>query len=291
MTTDGSVVLADGRTLAYEDTGDPAGFPVILAHGFPGSRLEARVIGAAAAAAGVRLVCPDRPGFGHSDPHLVRQIGDWPADIVALADHCEIGRFAVVGFSAGGPYALACVALLPERVTACAIVSSPGPLDRPGSTAGMSAINKLVFGAGHRAPLIASLFVRLIARSTRAEPAIVARRMARGMAVPDQRILGTPPIGPAYGAAIREAFRQGPSGPTLDARLLGGPWSFSVDRIRASGIVWHGTEDRNVPVSMARRQAASIPGCRLELIEGAGHLLFLEHAEAILTELRSAASG
>lgn len=289
--TSGTVQLADGRTLAYEDVGDHAGFPIILAHGFPGSRLEAFVVEEAAAGATVRLICPDRPGFGRSDPRSGRQLGDWPADVVALADHLGLGSFAVVGFSAGGPYALACAALLHERVSACGIVSSPGPLDRPGSTAGMAALNRIVFGAGRRAPMIAGLVLRLIARSARAEPAAVARRMAQGMAAPDRRILATATIGEPYGAAVREAFRQGPAGSILEAALLVRPWPFRLDQITVPTIVWHGADDRNVPATWAADLAAKIPRAEVRRVDGVGHLLFLERAASILGSVRAIAGA
>jgi pimeloyl-ACP methyl ester carboxylesterase len=289
MTTSGTVQLADGRTLAYEDAGDPAGLPVILAHGFPGSRLEAFVVEEAAAGAGVRLICPDRPGFGRSDPRPGRQLGDWPADVVALADHLGLGSFAVVGFSAGGPYALACAAMLHGRVSACGIVSSPGPLDRPGATVGMAVLNRIIFGAGRRVPMIAGLALRLIARSARAEPAAAARRMAQGMAAPDRRLLTMPGIGEPYGAAIREAFRQGPAGPILEAAVLVRPWPFSLAQISAPTVVWHGADDRNVPATWAADLAAMIPRAEVRLIDGAGHLLFLERAGSILGAVRAIA--
>ncbi len=287
---DATMRLPDGRVLAYEECGDPDGVPVVLAHGFPGSRLEARVVDTAAGRAGVRVVCPDRPGFGRSDAQPDRRLGDWPGDVAALADRLGLERFAVVGFSAGGPYALACAWALAGRVAACGLVSSPGPLDRPGSTAGMTPLNRALFGGGRRAPIVAGLIVRVLARSARVEPARLARRMASGMADVDRRLLAGP-TGEAYGAAVRESFRQGPAGVAQEARLLVHPWPFSADQITVPTVVWHGTADRNVPVSMARRQAESIPGCRLEPIDGAGHLLFFEHAEAILTTLRAAAAA
>lgn len=289
--TSRTVRLADGRTLAYEDAGDPGGFPALLAHGFPGSRLEARVVGDAAAAAGVRLVCPDRPGFGGSDPQPARGLDDWPSDVAALTDHLGIGRFAVVGFSAGGPYALAGAALLGDRVMACGIVSSPGPLDRPGATVGMSTINRMLFGAGRRAPVVARVLIRLIERSVRSEPAVVARRMGQGMAATDRRILATPTIGESYGAAVREAFRQGAGGPILEAALLVRPWPFSVDQISAPAIVWHGLDDRNVPARFASELGATIPRAQVQPVEGAGHLLFLERAETIFEGIRAIAGS
>jgi pimeloyl-ACP methyl ester carboxylesterase len=288
---EGTMRLPDGRVLAYEECGDPDGVPVVLAHGFPGSRLEARVVDMAAGRAGVRLVCPDRPGFGRSDPQPGRRLADWPGDVAALADELRLERFAVVGFSAGGPYAVACAVALAGRVTALGLVSSPGPLDRPGSTDGMTPLNRALFGGGRRAPIIARLIVSILARSARVEPARLAKRLATGMSDADGRTLADPAIGEAYAVAVREAFRHGSEGAVREASLLVHPWPYSADQITVPTAAWHGTADRNVPVSMARRLAESIPGCRLELIDDAGHLLFFERAEATLTTLRAAATA
>ena len=255
-----SIALSDGRRLAYAVAGDPSGAPVLLAHGFPGSRLEAEVLGDAASAAGVRLVCPDRPGFGASDRQPERRFEGWGRDALELANALGIDRFAVLGFSAGVPFALAAAATLGERVVACATVSSPGPLDRPGATSGMSLVNRAIFGAGRRVPMLASLIVQMIGSSARAEPAVVARRMARGMADADRRILLDPVVGTRYGAALREAFRAGTSGAVAEARLLVRPWTFGLDAIAAPGTIWHGLDDRNVPVTAGRALAAGIPG-------------------------------
>lgn len=286
-----SMHLAEGRTLAFAEAGDPGGYPVMLAHGFPGSRLEARVVDQAAVAARVRLICLDRPGFGGSDPQPGRRLVDWPADVAGLADHLGIGAFAVVGFSGGGPYALACAALLGDRVSTCATVSSPGPLDRPGSTAGMALVNKLLFGAGRRAPMVTSLAVRLMARLAQGDPAVVARRMGQGMAPSDQRLLADPAIGPSYGASIREAFAQGRAGPDSDAAALGRPWSFSAADIACPTHIWHGIDDRTVPLRMAHQLRAAIPGSVLHGMDGSGHLLFLERASSILGAVRDIAAS
>ena len=285
-----TVHLADGRTLAFEKTGDAAGTPVFLAHGFPGSRLEARVVGDAAREAGVQLVCPDRPGFGESDPHEGRQLGDWPADVAALADSLGFSRFAVLGFSGGGPFAVACAAGLGSRVSACGLVSSPGPLDRAGTTAGMSLLNRAIFGGGRRAPIVANLLLRLIARSAGAEPAVVAQRLGQGMAPADRRTLSDPAVAQAYGQAVREAFRQGPAGAVVEASLLVRPWPFAPESIGITTLIWHGDQDRNVPVGHARRLSDRMVGSRLQVVEGAGHLLFFEHAATIFAEMRIAAA-
>jgi pimeloyl-ACP methyl ester carboxylesterase len=120
---DAAVTLPDGRRLAYTEWGLPDGPPVLGFHGTPGSRLWCPDEDATAAL-GVRLILPDRPGIGGSDPLPRRRFGDWPADVEVLADTLGLDTFGVVGYSAGGPYAAACAALMPARLTGVAIVDS-----------------------------------------------------------------------------------------------------------------------------------------------------------------------
>ena len=105
-----SVPLPDGRVLAYEEYGVPTGFPILSFHGGLSSRLDAAPAHEAAVATGVRLIAPDRPGMGLSTYQPGRRLLDWPADVAHLADALGIERFAVMGWSAGGPYAAVCAA-------------------------------------------------------------------------------------------------------------------------------------------------------------------------------------
>ena len=108
--------LPDGRRLAYAQWGDLLGMPVFYCHGFPGSRLEAHLGDAAARRLGIRLIAPDRPGFGESTLQPHRRLSDWPDDLIALADSLELDRFHLLGVSGGGPYALACGQLIGARI-------------------------------------------------------------------------------------------------------------------------------------------------------------------------------
>ncbi|MEJ2386166.1 MAG: alpha/beta hydrolase, partial [Chromatiaceae bacterium] len=120
--------LPDGRRVACSEYGDPAGRPVVYCHGFPSSRHEALLLHDNAVAEGARVIAIDRPGYGDSDYQPGRAILDWPADVAAVADQLELERFSVIGVSGGGPYALACAARLPERLSACALVCALGPI-------------------------------------------------------------------------------------------------------------------------------------------------------------------
>ena len=119
-----TLTLADGRALAYLETGPSDGLPVFHFHGHGSSRLEAIMLEAAAHRHGVRVLAFDRPGIGYSDPKSGDRLLDWPADVAEAADLLGIERFAVQGMSAGGPYALAVAHALPRRVIACSLVSA-----------------------------------------------------------------------------------------------------------------------------------------------------------------------
>src|SRR6478672_10075836 len=124
----GSVVLADGRAIAFMDGGDPSGYPVIGLHGTPGCRLSRLRDDSVYAQAGVRYVTTDRAGYGRSSRHRGRSVADEAHDVLAVADALGFAEFAVVGGSGGGPHALACSALLAGRVQRVACQSSLAPM-------------------------------------------------------------------------------------------------------------------------------------------------------------------
>jgi pimeloyl-ACP methyl ester carboxylesterase len=146
------MTLRDGRELGWLETGKARGTPVFMFHGTPGSRLQVSFDEKAIAASGVRLVAPDRPGSGHSSFHRGRTLTDWAADVASLADHLKVERFAVAGVSGGGPHAVACARLLPERVTAAAIVSGVGPISDPDFATTMVEFNRAATKMAARTP-------------------------------------------------------------------------------------------------------------------------------------------
>jgi pimeloyl-ACP methyl ester carboxylesterase len=122
-----TIQLSDGRTLAYLETGDPEGRPVFYFHGGPGSRLEGFLYEELNQQLGIRMIAPDRAGFGLSDYQEDRSLLDWPKDVSELADRLGIDRFAVIGWSSGGPHAAAVAHGIPQRLAVVAIVAGEGP--------------------------------------------------------------------------------------------------------------------------------------------------------------------
>jgi pimeloyl-ACP methyl ester carboxylesterase len=266
------VTMPDGRSLAWSEYGDGGGSPVFLFHGWPGSRLVGRHFDEAARRLGVRLVCPDRPGSGASTIQERRRILDWPVDVVALADRLRIPRFAVAGKSAGGPYALACCAELPERVDDCGLLASAGELGHPASLRGVRQPNKFLWRLARRSALGRRLFVVLT------EGAVRRGSMATGM---------EPPLAENLRAEMIEGYRGGRAGQLTEVELLCRPWGVEANRIRARVVMWHGSEDDIASPAGARALAASVPGCRTVWSEGsdADHFWTERHAEEVLRDL------
>jgi pimeloyl-ACP methyl ester carboxylesterase len=237
--------MRDGRLLSYSAVGAARGFPVLYLHGAIGSpRWRTPVLDAAVAALGIRYVVVHRPGFGGSDPHPGRTVTDFADDVEQLADALGLDRFAVVGVSAGAPYALACAWAMPDRLAAAAAVSSlPFPSDGDSGRTPLRYRTPLIaFGAPVLGPALAgaALHVLGLRRTTPAKTMIED-----------------------YAVCCR-------------------PWGFEPAEIPGPVNLWHARRDRLVPVSHALRLAAALPACRPALEPRGGHFFFRSRTREIL---------
>src|SRR5207253_2308566 len=128
MNRENFVQLESGAVVAFEEYGDPNGVPVIFCHGWPSSRIMARLTDEPARDLGIRIISPDRPGISGSSLQPDRKLTDWPALVERIADHLAIRDFRMLAISGGAPYAYATAAAMPERVRAMAIVGGAPPL-------------------------------------------------------------------------------------------------------------------------------------------------------------------
>lgn len=282
---DDRLTLPDGRRLAFTEYGAADGSPMLYCHGYPGSRHEPAFADGTATRIGVRLITADRPGMGGSDYQPGRDLLDWPDDVRVLANHLDIERFAVVGVSGGAPYALACAFALPGMVRSAAIVSGVGP---PAAVRASSA--GTTSGLGLRLvgwiPRMASLLSPLVGAFARGGSALLFRLMAAHAPVADRRILGDPAFRAMLGTSLGTAFEQGSRGATADLRLLSAPWPFPVDHIRTPVDLWHGEDDRVVPVSMGHYLAHALPDCRATVLPDEGHYSLIgRHVDRIMLDL------
>jgi pimeloyl-ACP methyl ester carboxylesterase len=279
------VKLPDGRQLAYAESGDPHGRPVLYCHGTPSTSAEWRLwdAGELTARLGLRVITVDRPGVGGSDYQAERRVNDWPADVAALANHLRLDRFSVLGYSGGCPYAAACAALLPEQVTQVVLVGVVGPFDKPGLVDAMTPRNRQLMEACRDRPRLGRLLLRLMLLLARLAPRRTVQQAVAALPPPDQHVLEREDRRRLFLELIRDAQRAGPRGAQHDLALMASPWDFDLSAISAPTLLWHGGADQNATVAMARYLEAAIPGSKLHLQAHDGHLsIVTRHARTIL---------
>jgi pimeloyl-ACP methyl ester carboxylesterase len=284
---EGSLRLHDGRTLAWAELGDPAGFPVLAFHGTPGTHHQVTVDDAPMRATGVRFIAPDRPGYGASTYAPKRTLPEWADDVRQLADHLGLERFGVVGLSGGGPHAAVCARFLGDRVTAVAILSGIGPVAEPGTEAGMMPANRLFVRVSRRLPKLNAVPFGLLTALGRRAPDRVMAQMAKMAPAPDAAVFALPAVQAAFRRDLAGAGKTAGRAAAQDFGLMARDWGFRLEDIAVPVDVWQGDADVNVPAEHARRQAAAIPGATLHLQPGEGHFMALAHMEAVLRTLLS----
>lgn len=276
--------LTDGRTLAWIEIGDPDGRPVFVFHGTPGSRLEVRPLHAVALDSGLRVIAPDRPGMGGSSFHGNRTLRAWAGDVSALAAHLGLSRYRVLGFSGGGPSALACGAVNPGEVEEVLLVSGCAPVERMGALLDTGPIDALLGVASRWLPRLAGVAVGAMGEVARRLPAVAAgvweadllpheRKVVHGIGATDRR---------DELEAFTEALREGPMGVVDDYRLISQPWDFLPEEVEVPVVQWHGSADSIVPLRDAAELRARLPRSELRVVADAGHLLLHTQPRLIL---------
>jgi len=271
-TQDSRLRLHDGRWLGYCESGDPTGWPVLFFHGFGTTRVICPS-DEAAQRLGVRLIALDRPGVGLSTPRPGRRLLDWPDDVRQAADQWGLDRFSVVGWSGGGPFALACARRLGDRIDAIAIVSGAAPLAGSDRTDYLRRFDRNAALAAGKAPWVIRLALWHWGRAQRRDAERFFEESLAEMCAADQEALSEPALRSRMIANSVELYRQGGRGMYDEALSLARPWGFDPSEIRVPVDIWHGALDTTVPVGMAMHLAQSIPGANLRLFPDEGHHL------------------
>ena len=292
-----TIQLSDGRTLAYLESGDLNGRPVFFFHGGPGSRLEGQLFDELNQKLGIRMIVADRPGYGLSDNQEDRTYLNWAEDVAELADQLGIERFAVLGYSSGGPYAAVVAHQLPERVAVAVIVAGEGPYasgDYPQSvlnsaTFNGSKANKMMIWSANHAPW----FMRTLFTVSR----ILLFRDPVGMSeseggfdfelpVKDRQFFTRDEMS----ADEIESLRQGVEGMTRDLTLERLEWPFALEEIHSPTVlIFHGDEDTTVHPAVAEYMCKRITSCVSPTIfPGEGHsVIYYRYEEIIQTMLKA----
>ena len=280
-----TLTLQDGRRLGFAQYGNTKGQPVFFFHGSGSSRLGGPADESALASPPIRLIATDRPGHGLSDPQPGRALLDWPDDVARLADHLGMDRFCVLGWSSGGPYALACAYKLPERVQAGAIVGGVAPPERPHPYRGMPLPSRALLFGERNLPSLVHILRRMTRSMIMGDPVEAGRKAASFFPRVDRDLIETAEAQARFGRDLQEGYRQGWQGPAEDDILVNRPWGFALEEIDVRIDVWQGKADRMVPLNHAQYQFDRIRNCRLHLWQDKGHLQLLSCWSKVLTML------
>jgi pimeloyl-ACP methyl ester carboxylesterase len=275
---DHSIDGPGGRVLRVREDGDPDGIPLIAHHGTPGSRLPYSHWVADATARGIRLIAYDRPGYGGSDRREGRQVADAAADVEAIADGLGLGRILITGRSGGGPHALACPALLGDRVAAAATLCGVGPYGAEGLDflAGMGEDNVNELGAAAQGPKALAPFLEAVApHLLAADPDELAEGLRSLLSPPDVAVLNAG-LAEELIAVTGEGIRATREGWLDDDLAFVKPWGFDIGSISVPLQLWQGRQDMMVPPAHGEWLAEHISGVDVRFSDDDGHLS-LEH--------------
>jgi len=282
--SEGAVQIG-GRSLAYLQVGDPNGPLVLHNHGGPSSRLEAKVFASHALKLGLRFVCVDRPGQGKSDPQHGRTFAGWAADLEAIANAFETDRFAVTGWSEGGPWALAAAAYLDPAKLIHVTSIAPGSYGAFGtnwaakdlsSTDAMGGFLALHFRPGFQ------LMYDLIDLAATRFPEQYKKALLKASCPADLAALADDDVLSAIVESGRECFRQGVDGLVTDAQMLYQQWPFDVTAIHRPVHLWQGSADTFVPYAVNKPLGERMPGAVWHEVADGGHFIASSHAAEIL---------
>jgi pimeloyl-ACP methyl ester carboxylesterase len=284
LESDHRIQLPDGRWLGYAEYGDPYGKPLLCFHGGLSCRLDVRFAAGHCSETGVRLIAVDRPGIGLSSPQPERTLLGWPQDVAHLSRALGIPRFAVLGWSAGGPHALACAHEIPELLTHVGTVGCMAQVDVRPETVRESGLqmDRVLFPLVRRSPRAAMLLLSAV----RHVPAwLLKRSLLREVGGDsDRALIGSFTI-PRDFEFFYESFRSGLWGAVHDYRVLGASWGFLLTDIKKNVHLWQGAEDRLIPMGQARWLADRLPSAQLHILPNEGHFLIRPCLSQILTVL------
>ena len=275
----------DGRQLGFAEYGDPVGHPVLGFHGVPGTRFMFRPTAVAAKRLGLRIIAPDRPGYGLSEPKPGRQLADWLDDAAALVRHPNLETFSLVGISGGAPFATLTAAHFGSRVAALGLVSPMGPIADIVDAVEMPAMQRRFF-------LTLPNRTRVMKWGTSGANALfrMAPKASYDLAVrtlppADREIMQQPSVREHVIADVQESLTFGGEGARADWVIFSQPWGVDYSCICARSILWQGLADTIVPINVALELGRLIPGCRVVELDGEGHFWGLGAIDEILENI------
>lgn len=280
------VDVGKGRQMAYLDRGDPTGRPVFFVHGLVGSRYVAPPDDHVLMRHGLRLIVPDRAGYGDSSPHPDNTLLSGAQDILAIADHLKLSQFDILGYSVGSSHALALASLQPERVSQLVIVAGMPPFDHILDVRDYYAMFRQSLLMTRYVPTVMGYLSNVFARDVKKS---VHRYLSESLAAAppsDQMAMNDPRLRTNYAVATQGFVADDGALFLREMHLCAHAWGFDLHAVGASltcpVIFWHGADDQVISLTGARRLASFFPQSKFHEVPGAGHYLVYSHWEEIL---------
>ena len=282
--------LPDGRQIEYARYGAAAGPAAFFFHGFIGSHFQASCAHEAALKHGVQLIAPNRPFVGRSSAARRDSVAEHVPDVAALADALGLGRFAVIGASGGAPYALACLAKMPQRCRVGVLVSGLGPVAEPAVLELMPPFIRQALVWGRRFPWVLRGVIGVQRRRVQADAEGVLAQLIRRWSATDRGLFGRDDVRRALLGDLKQVFVEGrpEQGLSQEVRLYF-RWGFRLADVPADArvLLWHGLDDEVVPAEVARHAARQLHRPEVTLQPG-GHFMVIDHADEVMRRTREA---
>jgi pimeloyl-ACP methyl ester carboxylesterase len=291
MSRENLIKLENGAVIAFEEYGNANGEPVIFCHGWPSSRIMARLTDEPARDLGIRIISPDRPGISGSSLQPDRKLTDWPALVGRIVDHLAIRDFRMLAISGGAPYAYATAAAMPDQLRAIAIVAGAPPIAEVSDTNALLPLYRWMLALYRTRPqLLRRLFylarpVLSLRPPVRLRPLLLKMLLLRPC---DAESLRDAAAFEAIFESQRRAWRASAKGVMADAQIYAEPWGFALEDVHVPVRLWHGKQDRAFSIHLAEEVAKRLPNCKARFVDGAGHYsLPIRHMREILEDLIS----
>ncbi|HTJ72003.1 MAG TPA: alpha/beta hydrolase [Actinospica sp.] len=285
--SDRIVLAPDGRNLTVRELGDRSGAPVFFMHGTPGSRTGPYPRLTLLHHLGVRMIAYDRPGYGGSDRLPLRSVSHAASDVKTIADALGIKHFSVMGRSGGGPHALACAAMMPDRVDRVAVLVGLAPRNAEGLDwyAGMTESNRREYTIAESGVRPLAQVIETAAEEIRRDPAKLLRNLGPELPLQDWRVVADNVIRAGLRDNYEAAVSRSGAGWVDDARSFTQDWGFDPADILVPTLLWHGAKDVFSPLSHTRWLARTIPGAIEQIVEDAAHFTAFDAQPSVLSWL------
>ena len=281
-----TIKLPDGRILAFQEYGRVDGVPVIFLHSVRGCRIEIENLAAQAALEkGIRLIAPDRPGFGLSDPKHLDSVLDYVQDIETLADTLQLDKFSIAGYVMGGLFAKAVAYAIPERIERLLLISCGVTAHSAEDFDGMIPLYKMSHKLARKFPQVLRMLSSIMVRGMLRNPERFFNQFATQLEPCEAELFSSQEFREKILRALQEASNQGSYHIAREVELFNHPWGFIAADIKIPTIHWHGERDSHVPCILGRKLAALLPDSQLIIMPERGHFLPYLHMTEIFENL------